>query len=86
MVLWRHSCSRCCTLLQDAAAAKAISHRGVLLVGAAHGSSLGSLLRNTELSGLVGGVTSATRDEQARASKGGSKVGGGEQEECLGVS
>ncbi|WIA09841.1 hypothetical protein OEZ85_010055 [Tetradesmus obliquus] len=59
---------------EDAAAAKAISHRGVLLVGAAHGSSLGSLLRNTELSGLVGGVTSATRDEQARASKGGSKM------------
>lgn len=41
---------------QEARAARTISQRGVLLVATAHGTALGSLLRNPELVTLLGGV------------------------------
>jgi stage III sporulation protein SpoIIIAA len=37
-------------------AARTISQRGVLLVATAHGTDLGSLLRNAELNSLIGGL------------------------------
>jgi stage III sporulation protein SpoIIIAA len=41
-------------LLQEVAAARTISQRGVLLVGTAHGHCLANLLANPELKPLVG--------------------------------
>jgi stage III sporulation protein SpoIIIAA len=60
---------------QEVAAARTICERGVLLVGTAHGSSLGSLLRNPELRPLVGGVQAVTLgDAEAKNSNNGQKV------------
>ena len=67
----------------EVAAAKSIAHRGVALVGTAHGRSLEALLRNAELNGLVGGVHDVILgDELARRSNGGCGGVGGC---CVGV-
>jgi stage III sporulation protein SpoIIIAA len=56
-------------------AVRSIAQRGVMVVGTAHGSSLGELLRNPELVPLVGGVTAVTLgDEAARRDNAGSKT------------
>jgi hypothetical protein len=55
------------TTAKEAAAAKAISEKGVALVGTAHGSSLENLLRNPELNSLVGGVHQVTIGDMAAA-------------------
>ncbi|HWI41329.1 MAG TPA: R3H domain-containing nucleic acid-binding protein, partial [Verrucomicrobiae bacterium] len=51
----------------EAAAARTIAERGVLLIGTAHGNSLQNLVANPTLSDLVGGVQTVTlSDEEAR--------------------
>jgi stage III sporulation protein SpoIIIAA len=51
----------------EAAAARTINERGVVLIGTAHGNSLENLLLNPTLSDLVGGIESVTlSDEEAR--------------------
>jgi stage III sporulation protein SpoIIIAA len=51
----------------EAAAARTIAERGVVLIGTAHGNSLENLLLNPTLSDLVGGIESVTlSDEEAR--------------------
>jgi hypothetical protein len=56
-------------------AVRSIAQRGVMVVGTAHGSSLGELLRNPELVPLVGGVTAVTLgDEAAKRDNAGSKT------------
>jgi hypothetical protein len=61
--------------LQEAAACRTIAARGVLLVSTAHGSSLGDLLRNPDLQGLVGGVKAVTLgDKLANTDNRGQKV------------
>ncbi|GFR44563.1 hypothetical protein Agub_g5835, partial [Astrephomene gubernaculifera] len=60
---------------EEVSAARTISQRGVLLVATAHGTDLGSLLRNNELNNLVGGLQSVTLgDGTAARSNGGAKV------------
>ncbi|GAB4817301.1 hypothetical protein N2152v2_004347 [Parachlorella kessleri] len=60
---------------KEAAAAKSIGQRGVVMVGTAHGVSLESLLKNPELNSLVGGVHQVVLgDEEARKTNGGSKT------------
>ena len=62
---------------QEAAACRTIAARGVLLVSTAHGSSLGDLLRNPDLQGLVGGVKAVTLgDRLAQHDNRGQKVCG----------
>ena len=52
---------------QEAAAARTINERGVMLIGTAHGRTLDNLLLNPTLSDLVGGIESVTlSDEEAR--------------------
>jgi stage III sporulation protein SpoIIIAA len=64
--------------LQEVAAARTISQRGVLLVGTAHGHCLSNLLANPELKPLVGGVKEVTLgDVTAKAENRGHKVRGG---------
>lgn len=61
--------------LQEAAACRTIAARGVLVVAAAHGSSLSELLTNPELRDLVGGVKAVSiGDQLARSSNVGHKV------------
>lgn len=63
--------------VQEAAACRTIAARGVLLVSTAHGSSLGDLLRNPDLQGLVGGVKAVTLgDRLAQHDNRGQKVCG----------
>jgi len=51
----------------EALAAQTIAERGVQLIGTAHGSFLGSLIKNPTLSDLVGGIQCVTlSDEEAR--------------------
>ena len=52
---------------QEAAAARTIAERGVVLIATAHGNTLGNLLQNPTLSDLVGGVHAVTLgDEEAK--------------------
>jgi stage III sporulation protein SpoIIIAA len=52
---------------QEALAARTIAERGVMLIGTAHGNTLGNLIKNPTLSDLVGGVSSVTLgDDEAR--------------------
>ncbi|MGB1253443.1 MAG: R3H domain-containing nucleic acid-binding protein [Candidatus Promineifilaceae bacterium] len=52
---------------EEAAAARTINERGVMLIGTAHGRTLDNLLLNPTLSDLVGGIESVTlSDEEAR--------------------
>lgn len=51
----------------EALAAQTIAERGVQLIGTAHGTFLGSLIKNPTLSDLVGGIQCVTlSDEEAR--------------------
>ena len=51
----------------EAAAARTIAERGVMLVGTAHGNTLDNLMMNPTLSDLVGGIQSVTLgDDEAR--------------------
>jgi stage III sporulation protein SpoIIIAA len=51
----------------EALAAQTIAERGVQLIGTAHGTFLGSLIKNPTLSDLVGGIHCVTlSDEEAR--------------------
>jgi stage III sporulation protein SpoIIIAA len=51
----------------EALAAQTIAERGVQLIGTAHGTFLGSLIKNPTLSDLVGGIECVTlSDEEAR--------------------
>jgi len=51
----------------EAAAARTIAERGVVLIGTAHGQTLENLLMNPTLSDLVGGIQAVTlSDEEAR--------------------
>ncbi|GAB4817298.1 hypothetical protein N2152v2_004344 [Parachlorella kessleri] len=60
---------------KEAAAAKSIGQRGVVMVGTAHGVSLESLLKNPELNSLVGGLHQVVLgDEEARRTNGGNKT------------
>lgn len=52
---------------QEAAAARTIAERGVMLIGTAHGNALDNLLKNPTLVDLVGGIQSVTLgDDEAR--------------------
>lgn len=52
---------------QEAAAARTIAERGVMLVATAHGITLQNLIQNPTLSDLVGGIQTVTlSDEEAR--------------------
>ncbi|HEY9774761.1 MAG TPA: R3H domain-containing nucleic acid-binding protein [Planktothrix sp.] len=52
---------------QEAAAARTIAERGVMLIGTAHGNALENLLKNPTLVDLVGGIQTVTLgDEEAR--------------------
>ncbi len=52
---------------QEAAAARTIAERGVMLVATAHGITLHNLIQNPTLSDLVGGIQTVTlSDEEAR--------------------
>lgn len=65
-----------CVCMQEAAACRTIAQRGVLLVSTAHGNSLGDLLRNPDLQGLMGGIKAVTLgDRLAHDKNGGHKVG-----------
>jgi len=60
---------------QEAAAAHSIASRGIALIATAHGTTLSDLLRNPDLSKLVGGVQPVTvGDAEARTSRNGAKV------------
>src|SRR5947199_2416287 len=51
----------------EAAAARTIAERGVMLIGTAHGNNLDNLMLNPTLSDLIGGIQSVTLgDEEAR--------------------
>src|SRR5438093_8832994 len=51
----------------EAAAARTIAERGVMLIGTAHGNTLDNLMLNPTLSDLIGGIQSVTLgDEEAR--------------------
>lgn len=51
----------------EALAAQTIAERGVQLIGTAHGTFLGSLIKNPTLSDLIGGIQCVTlSDEEAR--------------------
>ena len=51
----------------EAQAARTIAERGVMLIAAAHGNSLESLIKNPTLSDLVGGIQSVTLgDDEAK--------------------
>ncbi len=51
----------------EAAAARTIAERGVMLVGTAHGNSLENLLKNPTLVDLIGGIETVTLgDDEAR--------------------
>lgn len=64
-----------CVCAQEAAACQTIAQRGVLLVSTAHGNSLGDLLRNPDLQGLIGGIKAVTLgDRLAHDKNGGHKV------------
>jgi stage III sporulation protein SpoIIIAA len=52
---------------EEAAAARTINERGVMLIGTAHGNALENLLKNPTLVDLVGGIQTVTLgDEEAR--------------------
>lgn len=52
---------------QEAAAARTINERGVMLIGTAHGNALENLLKNPTLVDLVGGIQTVTLgDDEAR--------------------
>jgi nucleoside-triphosphatase THEP1 len=52
---------------EEAAAARTINERGVMLIGTAHGNALENLLKNPTLVDLVGGIQSVTLgDDEAR--------------------
>lgn len=52
---------------QEAAAARTIAERGVMLIGTAHGNALENLLKNPTLVDLVGGIQTVTLgDDEAR--------------------
>ncbi len=52
---------------QEAAAARTIAERGVMLIATAHGNTLENLIKNPTMSDLVGGVQSVTLgDEEAK--------------------
>ncbi len=52
---------------EEAAAARTIAERGVMLIATAHGNMLENLIKNPTLSDLVGGVSSVTLgDDEAR--------------------
>ncbi|EFN57410.1 hypothetical protein CHLNCDRAFT_21069 [Chlorella variabilis] len=54
---------------REVEACRSIAHRGVVLVGTAHGRSLKALMRNPDLNGLIGGIHQVTLgDEEARRS------------------
>lgn len=55
-------------------AARAISERGVQLIATAHGNSLENLVRNPEISDLVGGVQSVTLGDDEAARRGSQKT------------
>jgi stage III sporulation protein SpoIIIAA len=64
----------CVFVPQKAAACRTIAQRGMLLVSTAHGNSLGDLLRNPDLQGLMGGVKPVTvGDRLAADSNGGTR-------------
>jgi stage III sporulation protein SpoIIIAA len=52
---------------QEAAAARTINERGVMLIGTAHGNALDNLLKNPVLVDLIGGIQTVTLgDDEAR--------------------
>ncbi len=52
---------------QEAAAARTIAERGVMLIGTAHGNALENLLKNPTLVDLIGGIQTVTLgDDEAR--------------------
>jgi len=52
---------------QEAAAARTINERGVMLIGTAHGNALDNLLKNPILVDLIGGIQTVTLgDDEAR--------------------
>ncbi|KAL4443459.1 hypothetical protein ABPG75_011196 [Micractinium tetrahymenae] len=57
---------------KEVVAAKSIAHRGVVLVGTAHGKTLEALMCNGELNGLIGGLHTVTVGD-SEASKGNGK-------------
>lgn len=60
---------------KEVTAAKSIAHRGVVLVGTAHGRSLDGLMRNNDLNGLIGGIHTVTLgDVEAQRTNNGSKT------------
>src|SRR3989338_9239496 len=46
--------------VKEVVTAKTIAQRGVTLIGTAHGFSLGSILKNPDLTGLIGGLQTTT--------------------------
>ena len=52
---------------KEAEALRGVGHRGAVMVGTAHGNSIHDLLKNPELSLLLGGLTEVTvGDRMAR--------------------
>lgn len=52
---------------QEATALQGVGHRGAVMVGTAHGISIHDLIKNPELSLLLGGLSEVTvGDRQAR--------------------
>lgn len=50
---------------QEAEALQAVGHRGPIMVGTAHGNSIHDLLKNPDLSLLLGGLSEVTIGDRA---------------------